>query len=323
MIPAVLQPALILSLALLLDRWLGETRRWHPLVGFGWLAARIEQYCHADQRWAGVLALLLAVLPWVLLVWGLRSLLADYSQFLPLLWLLEWLLDVLVIYLAVGWKSLDHHLMQVFQALQSGQLPLARERVGWIVSRDPQALDETGISRAGVESLLENGNDAVFGVLFWYLLLGLPGVVLFRLVNTLDALWGYRTERYLHFGWAAARLDDLLNWLPARLTALSYALVVLFSGRFIRVLAAARHSSHEWKSSNAGAVMAAGAVALNVRLGGGAVYHGQWQERPILGETTAPEPSAVHLQAASGLLYRAVLLWCVLIGLGGLCLLLL
>ncbi|MBE0507332.1 MAG: cobalamin biosynthesis protein [Marinospirillum sp.] len=313
-----MQPALILSLALLLDRWLGEPQRWHPLVGFGWLVARIEQFCHASHRWAGVLALLLAVLPWVLLIWGLRSLLAGNPLLLPL----AWLLDVLVIYLAVGWKSLDQHLMQVFQALQSGQLPLARERVGWIVSRDTQALDETGISRAGVESLLENGNDAVFGVLFWYLLLGLPGVVLFRLVNTLDAMWGYRTERYLYFGWAAARLDDLLNWFPARLTALSYALVALFSGRFFRVLAAARHSSKEWKSTNAGAVMAAGAVALNVRLGGGAVYHGQWQERPILGETTAPEPTAVHLQAASFLLYRAVLLWCVLIGLGGLCLLL-
>lgn len=318
MIPAVLQPALILSLALLLDRWLGEPRRWHPLVGLGWLAARIEQYCHADQRWAGVLALLLAVLPWVLLIWGLGSLLTSHPQLLPL----AWLLDVLVIYLAVGWKSLDQHLMQVLQALQSGQLPLARERVGWIVSRDTATLDESGISRAGVESLLENGNDAVFAVLFWYLLLGLPGVVLFRLVNTLDAMWGYRTERFLHFGWAAARLDDLLNWFPARLTALSYALVAAFSGRILRVLVAARHSSKEWKSTNAGAVMAAGAVALNVRLGGGAVYHGQWQERPILGETTAPEPTAVHLQAASLLLYRAVLLWCALIWLGGLCLLL-
>lgn len=300
---------LLLVLGLLLDRLLGEPRRWHPLVGFGWLVARIEQAFYANRRLAGVLALAIAVLPWVALAAWVESL-----RFGPFF-------SVLGIYLAVGWKSLVQHVGQVQLSLQQGNLPLARQRVGWIVSRDTASLDEAGISKAATESLLENGNDAVFGVIFWFLLLGLPGVILFRLVNTLDALWGYKTERYLHFGWAAARLDDLLNWVPARLTALSYGLVVLGQGRLLAVLQAARQSSREWKSSNAGAVMAAGAVALHVQLGGAAIYHGQQEARPVLGLTSAPLPNQLTLGQAIRLLDRAVSLWLAFIALGGLCLL--
>lgn len=301
-------PALLLTLSLLLDRLLGEPRRWHPLVGFGWLAARIELSFYARHRLVGVLALILAVLPWVALAAWVESL-----RFGPFF-------SVLGIYLAIGWKSLVQHVGQVQEALQQGNLPLARQRVGWIVSRDTDSLDEAAISKAGTESLLENGNDAVFGVIFWFLLLGLPGVILFRLVNTLDALWGYKTERYLYFGWAAARLDDLLNWAPARLTALSYGLVVIGQGRLLSVLKAARQSSREWKSSNAGSVMAAGAVALNVQLGGAAIYHGQQEIRPVLGFSSVPLPDQQTLGRAIGLLNHAVYLWVAVIVLGGFCL---
>ncbi len=208
----LLTSALILPLALALDAWLGEPRRFHPLIGFGRLALALETRFHGDARWRGALALTLLVLPPVLI-----TALAAGQPWSPLL-------DLLVLYLAIGWRSLGEHAGRVEEALCTGDLAGARGGVGMIVSRDTATLDEEGIAKATVESVLENGNDAIFGAIFWCLIAGAPGAVLYRLTNTLDAMWGYRNERYRRFGWAAARLDDLLNWAPARLTALSYAL---------------------------------------------------------------------------------------------------
>lgn len=286
-----LASALLLPLALALDAWLGEPRRLHPLVGFGSLALRVEQRLHADSRWRGALALVLLVLPWVLLAfwwsgqgWGLA-------------------LDLLVLYLAIGWRSLGEHAERVGQALAAADLAEARRAVGCLVSRDTASLDEAGIAKATVESVLENGNDAIFGACWWFLVAGSPGVLLFRLTNTLDAMWGYRTPRYRNFGWAAARLDDLLNWIPARLTALSYAL----AGRFRPALACWRRQGPAWKSPNAGPVMAAGAGSLGLLLGGAASYHGVIQDRPPLG--LGRPAGAADIGRALGLIQRALGLW--------------
>ncbi|WP_218563946.1 adenosylcobinamide-phosphate synthase CbiB [Marinospirillum perlucidum] len=303
-----------LVLALLLDRFFAEPRRWHPLVGFGRWAAWCKKRCYLASRKAGLLAWLLAILPWVLLAGGLQISINFWDTS-------GWLLIVLQaigLYLALGWKSLDQHLLSVDQALEQANLALARQRVGYLVSRDTSELDAAGVRRAALESLLENGNDAIFGAIFWYLLLGLPGVVFYRLANTLDALWGYRTPEYLYFGWAAARIDDLLNWLPARLTALSYSLLGLPRGHFLPSLQAAWKASRTWKSSNAGAVMAAGAVVLQTRLGEAAVYQGVTEIRPLLGLAVHPSPSSSSLQAGLRLLWQAVFVWLILIGLGGL-----
>jgi adenosylcobinamide-phosphate synthase len=164
-------------------------------------------------------------------------------------------------------------------------------------------MDNKAVATAAVESVLENGNDAVFGALFWFLVAGAPGAVLYRLANTLDAMWGYRTARYLYFGWAAARLDDVLNFIPARLTALTYALIgsTRIAWRCWRVQAGA------WESPNAGPVMAAGAGALGLALGGGAYYHGQWEERPPLGMGMPPDAAAIR--AAVRLVGLGVLVW--------------
>jgi adenosylcobinamide-phosphate synthase len=210
---------------------------------------------------------------------------------------------VALLYLALGHRSLRQHAAAVAAALRRDDLPAARAQVGRMVSRDCARLDRAGIAGATVESVLENGNDAVFGALLWFALAGAPGAVAYRLVNTLDAMWGYRNARYRDFGWSAARLDDVLNYLPARLTAISYALL----GRTHDALTCWRAQAPAWKSPSAGPVMAAGAGALGVRLGGPACYGGQRQERPPLGSGAAP--GAHDIDRALALVGRAVLLW--------------
>jgi len=204
-------PVIVLVFALLLDRFFGEPRRFHPLVGFGKLADSIEKRLYgtvatADylRRWRGILAVLLAVLPLSLLV---------SVEYLPPM--LQFGFEGLILYMAIGANSLETHARKIMEPLQNNDLNKARQCVGMIVSRDTSKMQQPEIIRATVESVLENGNDAVFAAIFWYLLAGIPGVVAYRLVNTLDAMWGYRNSHYQYFGWAAARLDDVLNWLPA------------------------------------------------------------------------------------------------------------
>jgi len=277
--------------ALLLDRWLGEPQRWHPLERFGALALAAERRLYRHSRRRGVLLLCLLVLPGV----GIAGVLtwAPYA----------WVLELFLLYLAIGGRSLGEHARAVAAALGDADLPLARRRVTALVSRDSEAMDAAAVSMATVESVLENGNDAVTAALFWYLVAGAPGVIGYRLVNTLDAMWGYRTERYARFGWAAARLDDLLNWVPARLTALAYAL----AGDTRHAFACWLFQARAWKSPNAGPVMAAGAGALSVRLGGAAVYHGCIEQRPVLG--LGRVATADDIEASIGLLERAVWLF--------------
>ncbi len=296
--------ALIAMVAVALDALLGEPRSAHPLVGFGRLAQRLEQRYYtrgdgsdAQRRANGVTALFVAVAPLVVVAWLLAA--------IPVLGVV---FELLILYLALGGHSLVAHSRAVLQALRAGDLAAAREAVGRIVSRDTSRLDEGEISRATVESVLENGNDAIFGALFWFVIAGAPGVVLYRLVNTLDAMWGYRNGRYLHFGWAAARFDDLLNYLPARLTALSYALL----GNWSLAVQCWREQGRTWKSPNAGPVMAAGAGSLGLQLGGAAVYHGERQQRPDLGQGRAP--LADDIERANRLVQRSVVLWlCVIV----------
>jgi adenosylcobinamide-phosphate synthase len=276
--------------AVLIDRLVGEPRRWHPLVGFGLLAAAVERRLNRRRRSAGVVAWAVVLLPLVALAEALRTL-------APLA------VDVTLLTFALGARSLAEHAEAVRAPLAQGALEEARRRVGCIVSRDTGALDEAGVSRAAVESVLENGNDAVFGALFWFAILGGPGALLFRLANTLDAMWGYRTERFEAFGWAAARADDVLNWIPARLTAVTYALL----GSPAPALACWRRQAPAWDSPNAGPVMAAGAGSLGLALGGPASYHGVEEERPPLGYGAAPRHA--DIARAVTMVDRGVWLW--------------
>lgn len=213
--------------------------------------------------------------------------------------------------MALGWRSLGDHARGVRDALASDELSSARLRVGLLVSRDTNALDHRGVANATVESVLENGNDAIFAAIFWYLVAGAPGVVLYRLANTLDAMWGYRHHRYRRFGWAAARLDDVLNLVPSRLTALTYAM----SGRFSRALMCWRLQGTAWKSPNAGPVMAAGAGSIGVLIGGPAVYRGVTQMRPTLGEGAHADTD--DIDRALRLLRRTIVIWMLAVFVGG------
>lgn len=285
-----------------LDALLGEPRRWHPLAGFGRLASRVEQAWNVKpgRKWRGIAAWAMCVMPALIA----SALICRLPH--------GWIADVLLLYFALGARSLGEHGSRVANDLAAGDMDMARRHVGWMVSRDTSELDAAGIAKATVESVLENGNDAVFGALFWFALLGGPGALLFRLANTLDAMWGYRNERYLHFGWAAARIDDALNFVPARLTALSYALL----GRTRKALACWRAQAPLWDSPNAGPVMAAGAGALDLKLGGAAIYHGKLEQRPLLGTECAPQ--AHDIRRALALVRKTLLLWLLLIAAGGL-----
>jgi adenosylcobinamide-phosphate synthase len=291
--PSSLDLPLAVAAGVALDRLLGEASRWHPLAGFGRLADAIERAFNrgAFRRASGICAWILAVAPWTVL--------AGWAHGKPG----GWLLDVALLYLALGGRSLAEHAGRVFTDLESGDLAAAREHVGRMVSRDTAALDAPGIAKACVESTLENGNDAVFGTLFWFALFGGAGAVLFRLSNTLDAMWGYKTERFQRFGWAAARIDDFFNYVPARLTAMSYALL----GRTRAALSCWQRQAPAWESPNAGPVMSAGAGSLGLVLGGSAIYRGRVEERPPLG---AGRPACrADIPRALSLVRRAIALW--------------
>jgi adenosylcobinamide-phosphate synthase len=292
---------LILPLGLLLDHLLGEPRRWHPLVGFGYLANVMERSLRRgapggaiDNRLRGSLAWLLLVLPLPLLGVWLLSLLP---------WPAALAGHALLLWFALGGRSLAEHVEAVATPLVAGELDAARRALGWMVSRETAGLDSGEIARATVETTLENGNDAVFGALFWAALLGGPGVLGFRLANTLDAMWGYKDGRRIYFGWCAARADDVLGLIPARLTALTYAVL----GRGGDALSCWRAQASAWSSPNAGPVMAAGAGALGVSLGGAATYHGRVEQRPVLGR--GPAPNARDIARALALVRRGALLW--------------
>ena len=303
-------PSLTLALLLLagvaLDLLLGEARRWHPLVGFGNLAGALERRLNRRAGRAmrrigrGALAWTLAVLPLTLIAAALCRLPGATGL----------AVHAVLLYLCLGLRSLRDHTLPIGAALAAGDLDRARWLTSHIVSRDTRQAGEADLAKAGAESLLENGNDAVFGTLFWFLVGGGAGALLFRLANTLDAMWGYRSERYNLFGRVAARIDDVLNYVPARLTALSYTLLASSSGQLrgqLRAWRCWRTQAPQWSSPNAGPVMASGAGALGVTLGGAAVYDGEVELRPLLG--SGPAAGAADIGRAWRLVWRTTLLW--------------
>ncbi len=289
---------LVVPIALLVDQILGEPRRFHPLIGFGNIVSVVERKFNITsasfvERLRGSVAFALVTIPVVSIAISTQSVVGRYAL----------LLDITILWLAIGSKSLREHGKAVRSALVDGDLPMARKAVGRIVSRDTDSMTETEVINATIESTLENGCDALFAPLFWYAVLGVPGVLFYRLVNTLDAMWGYRTSRYLHFGWAAARFDDFLNYIPARLTALTYSLV----GDSRSALACWLSQAALCESPNGGPVMSAGAGALGINLGGTASYHGKTKQKPILG--CGRPATIIDIDRTWLILFRSAFLW--------------
>ena len=266
-----------LLLALLIDRWLGEPPvRWHPVVWMGhylgWAGRLLKRQARpdgADYRsfWLGALAWLGGAAMVITAAMAIEQL----ALRLPVV--LAGLLLGLALKPLLAWRMLHTEVQAVEQALQQS-LAAGRERLSWLVSRDVSALSEAGVRESAIESLAENLNDSVVAPLFWFALLGLPGAALYRFANTADAMWGYRgVYRGQRWEWAgkwAARVDDALSWLPARLTA---ALLLLAAGgRGLRLAGALRQEAVKTPSPNSGWPMAAMALVLGVTLRKPLVY---------------------------------------------------
>jgi len=258
---------LIFALALLLEWRVPEpSNRWHPVAWFGSWANCCERVTHGHSRWNGLVAWCCVVLPTLLICHTLHE--------------LGWGWDVLLLWLSIGWSSLFNHVQAV---LQSHSIEDARSAVSRIVSRDCSKMTREQSHRAALESLAENASDAVIAPLFWFLIAGVEGAVLYRMINTLDAMWGYRHVHYRQFGWWAAKVDDGANYIPARITA---ALFLLVEGGYTCLHSlAAQARSHA--SPNAGWPEAALAHAACVRLGGAVLRRGVVDERPHYGGITA------------------------------------
>ena len=270
--------SLVLTAAMLLDRLFGEPKNFHPLVGFGHLANNIEAKCnstktnHSLQKFIGGLCWFLLVLPLPICYWLVRQKVSFYYQQFDLILFF----DCFILYLALGLNSLKQHGLNVFNPLSQQNLQQARDAVSLIVSRRTDALNEHQLSRATVESILENGHDAVIASLFWYVIGGIPLVIAHRLANTLDAMWGYKNERFINFGWFSAKADDLLGWPSAKITSLVYIFSHTLSPMKIKTsLINAFKQGNHYKSLNGGWVMSAGASTLNIQLGGSSEYYGE------------------------------------------------
>jgi adenosylcobinamide-phosphate synthase len=276
-----------------LDALLGDPRRFHPVAGFGRAATALERRLHAPNRRAG--AAFTAVAVGVPAAVGLAASVLTRRQPGARV-----VLVAAATWTVLGGRTLRRESAVMAAHLERGDLIAARGRLNHLCGRDPAALDERELARATVESVAENTSDAVVAPLLWGGLLGLPGLLGYRAANTLDAMVGHRSPRYALFGTPAARLDDLLNLLPSRLTGLlTIAASPLVKGTPAEAMRVWRRDRNDHPSPNAGQCESAMAGALGVRLGGRNTYFGRTETRPLLGD--GPRPTAAHLRRAARL----------------------
>jgi adenosylcobinamide-phosphate synthase len=285
-----------LALGAVADLLLADPRRRHPVAGFGTAAAALERVVWRDSRPAGAgyaLALTGAAV-------GLGAVLDRAGRRRPVA---RAVLTAAATWTVLGGTSLGRAAAAMHRALADGDLTAARAALPALAGRDPNRLDAGELARATVESVAENTSDAAVAPLFWGAVAGVPGLLGYRAINTLDAMVGHRSPRYERFGWAAARVDDAANWLPARVTAaLTVACAPLAGGSAAGALRAWHRDGAAHPSPNAGRCEAALAGALGLQLGGRNVYGSRVEDRPTLGSGRPPVasdiPRAVRLSRA-------------------------
>jgi adenosylcobinamide-phosphate synthase len=292
-VPAPVADAVGIVAGFALDALLGDPRRFHPVAGFGMLAGALERRVYSSNRRAGAAFAGLAVGVPVLAGAATSALTRRHP-------VVRAALVAGTTWTVLGGRTLRTEARVMAGHLQHADLTSARGRLSHLCGRDPSALDGPELARAAVESVAENTSDAVVAPLFWGGVAGLPGLLGYRAVNTLDAMVGHRSARYARFGTASARLDDGLNLLPSRLTGLlTIAAAPLAGGSRAEAYRVWRRDRNDHPSPNAGQCESAMAGALGVRLGGRNVYSGRVETRPFLGD--GPRPSAGHLRRAARL----------------------
>ncbi len=288
-----------MMVAMVADALLGWPNRLfarigHPVTWIGRLIAALDARWNREtdtpsiRRAAGVAAALLVIALAAGIGWILQRLIPSGLTGMAILGILAWPF--------VAFRSLYDHVAAVRDPLRAGDIEAARRKVAMIVGRDPNQLDEAGIARAAIESLAENASDGVVAPVFWGVLFGLPGIIGYKAVNTLDSMIGHRTPRHEAFGWAAARIDDVVNFVPARLTGLLFV-VLAGSEKRSDALSCMRKDARHHRSINAGWPEAAMAGALGVRLCGPRSYDGEPADEPWL-NAAARDPAAADITHA-------------------------
>lgn len=304
---------LILAAALLIDRWVGDPDRlWqrlpHPVVVFGRaIGFADKRFNRADdsdsrRRRNGEGAIGLLILTSVVIGLLANRLVAATAP-------VGMVLELVLVAVLLAQKSLADHVGAVLTGLREGGLSGGRKSVAMIVGRDPQTLDEAGVVRASIESLAENASDGIVAPAFWYAVFGLPGLIAYKMINTADSMIGHRTDRHRAFGRAAARIDDLANWLPARLTG---ALICAAAG----LLNGAATARRAWnvmmcdaglhRSPNAGWPEAAMAGALDLSLGGPRIYADDVADEPFMHDAGRRDAGAADIDAALAVFWRSM-----------------
>ena len=282
-----------IALGVLADRILGDPKRHHPVAWFGTWAAKVEARTYRDSTAAGAVHVAAVVAP----VAAGAVVLERATRRHPVAHAAS---TALVTWAVIGATSLAREGEAMADSLDAGDLDGARARVNNLCSRDPSKLDEEGVARAACESMAENTADAAVASLLWGAVAGIPGMVVHRCLNTLDAMIGYRNDRYRHFGTVAARLDDAADLVPARVTGATACLLAPVVGGSTReAWRVMRRDAHRHPSPNGGWCESAWAGALGVQLGGVNVYFSREESRPLLGD--GPRPRSAELRKASRL----------------------